>query len=76
MLSTLLTVTLSLTTLSFASTVPDYRRDAGLLKLSVAALNVSKPYQLSKRQNSLPTVNTGTGTYYVVNCEFSIIRIF
>jgi hypothetical protein len=67
MLYTLLTVALSLTPLSSASTLPNGRDVSSLLRLPITAVN--KASQLvSKRQDNVPLINEN-GTWYLIQRE-------
>jgi len=67
MLSTLLTVALFLNCFSFAATLPNIKRDPGLLRLPVVATNLTDLPHASKRQEVSPLANTLTGTLYLVD---------
>jgi hypothetical protein len=73
MLSARLAVALSLLSLASAATLAPSRRGSGLIRLPVTALNLTQLHQASKRQVEVPTINTETGTLYVVSCKSSLL---
>lgn len=66
MLSNILTVTLFLTSLSCAATLPHTKRGFDILRLPVVATNLTD--QRHKRQEVSPLENSGSGTLYLVSC--------
>jgi hypothetical protein len=69
MISTLLTIGLSLS-LTYASSIPsNFKRGDGILRLPVTATNITDSGGYDKRQISEATINTRSGTLYLVDCK-------
>ena len=74
MLSTLLVLGLSLAPLSSASTLPNTKRDSGILKLPVAAVNTTQLLPSKhRRQDAVALANVQTGTRYVITCKYFVL---
>jgi hypothetical protein len=68
MASSLLAAALCLSSLPLVLSFQNYERSSGILQLPVIATNLTE-LQLISRQDVIPTVNTQTGTLYVVSCK-------